>query len=170
MDETTFKKVARFVLLFWFLLIALVVLIPSFLLLFGADALAISAETPKPPERPSLKEVTWIDPKEPAATLAQRVETYKQQVLLYTQLVQAYDKEVAAYNKYLEDRAKGTCNTCPPKKSETYSLIVQDTIAPMVNTFLAALLGYIFVNAGAQLLNNYLRSKRGESPARVEIL
>jgi len=170
MDEITFKRVARVVLLIWFLLIALVVLIPSWLLLSGANAAVATRETPRPPDRPSLKEVTWIDPKEPAATLGQRVETYKQQVLLYTQLVQAYDKETAAYSKYLDDRAKGACSTCPPKPSETYALIVKDTVSPMVNSFLAVLLGYIFVNAGTGLINNYLLYKKDEQLERIELV
>ncbi len=170
MNETTFKNVARVVLLLWFLLIASVVLIPSYRLLFGTNATVASRETPKPPSRPSLQEVSWIDPKEPAATLGQRVETYKQQVLLYTQLVQAYDKEVATYNKYLDDKAEGTCGACPPKPSETYALIVKDTISPMVNSFLVALLGYIFVKAGAELVNSYLRYKLGEQTKRIELV
>ena len=170
MDETTFKKIARIVLLLWFFVIALVVLIPSSRLLLGTGGAIQPREVPQPPEPPAIKEVTWIDPQESAAILSQRVDTYKQQVLLYTQMVQAYGTKVTAYGKYLDEKAKGGCDKCPPQPVEAYSLVVKETVAPMVNSFLAALLAYVFVNGGTQLLNNYLRLKRGQEIERIALV
>lgn len=170
MGEERFRKVARVILLLWFILIGLLVLIPSCRLLSSERRVPDFGKTPVPPGTPSLKEVAWIDPKEPAATLTQRVEAYKQQVSLYSQLVQAYEKQVVAYGKYLDQRTKESCSECPPKPSEEYSLIVKDTVAPMVNNFLAALFGYIFVNAGAQVISNYLRAKNNQPIETIRLL
>jgi hypothetical protein len=170
MDAGKFKKIARVLLLLWFILIGLLVLVPSGRLLFGGRKAPLLGKTPVPPDPPSVKDVTWIDPKEPAATLTQRVEVYKQQASIYAQLVQVYEKQVTAYGKYLDQRAKDSCNECPPKPSEEYSLIVKDTVAPMVNNFLAALFVYIFVNAGAQLITNYLRAKNNQTIEEIRLL
>jgi hypothetical protein len=170
MNETAFKNIARIVLLLWFILIALLVLIPSGRLLFGERKASDLGKIPSPPDPPSLKDVTWINPSEPAATLTQRVEAYKQQISLYTQFVQAYDKQVTAYGNYLDHKAKESCGECPPKPSEQYSLIVKDTVGPMINNFLTALLAYIFVNAGTQLIGNYLRAKNNQPIEKVRLL
>jgi len=171
MDEETFKKIARVVLLVWFIVVGLLILIPSgWLFLAESGPSNKRDKTPPPPVAPATKEVAWLDPKEPVATLTQRVEAYKQQVLLYGQLEQVYEKQTAAYGKYLDQSAKDQCYDCPQKFSEVYTLVVKDTLVPLVNSFLAALFGYIFINVGAQLVRAHLRSKNNQSIDPIRLL
>ena len=162
------KNFARAVVLIWFVVISAFVLIPSYQVLWGAGRTDVTVP-PQPPQLPSLKDVDWINPKESASVLKQRLETYKQQVQLYGQRVQAYQSEVNAYTKYLDQRARAS-SIGPPTQADAYATVVKGTLATLLSTTLTSLLAFAFVSAGAQTLTNYVRTQKGIAPEKLEIL
>jgi hypothetical protein len=69
--------------------------------------------------------------------------------------VAAYSQAVQAYKAYLDSPAADV-------QAQRYKLIVKDTMLSVYSTFVTALLGYVFIKAGTQVIDNYIRAARNQ--------
>jgi len=132
----------------WFAILTAGVLIPGISLLYYSRP---EQEIKSPPPYPPAPMIA--SPPLPGSESAQveiyklQVAAYTHQVSAYTQQVSAYKEEVTAYNIY----ASHLKNT----RSATYSLVVKDTLIPLLTAFLTALLSFVFVREGRIALGEY---------------
>jgi hypothetical protein len=169
----------RVTLILWFLAFTLFVLLPSFTVLSGvgipgAADLPKMPEPPKPPTADDLKQPALTasvkTPQQPqgkipdplAATQTPQVEVRNALVDVYTQQVSAYTQQVAAYKSQIESGKT--------RQVAAYRAVVTDTLVSLLSTALTAFLGYVFVKAGAELVNKYGATKRGEKVESLKIL
>lgn len=144
----------RIVLLLWFLMVSAFVFVPS----FGVLRDARNSAAPTLPELPVAPESEKIDPKEDPEVLAQRVALFQQQVKIFEHQLNAYKKQVE------------TETADHVTKAEAFQMVVKDTLVTLVAQFLTALFAYVFVNAGAQVLDNRQRIQAKKAPQTIRIL
>lgn len=145
------RKVAQVIILVWFTVVSLFIFVPSYFVLSNSlgHGRIIVPDPPPPPKTLSLSPIgTSLDVK----VQEQQVASYVQRVGAYTQQVTAYTQELDAY------KAQLTALTSDARTS-TYEIVVDKTLAPLLNAFFTALIGYVFTNAGSSLLNNYIKAK-----------
>ena len=159
------KTLIATILITSFVVITLLILIPSALLLLSrepdAQFPAELAAVPKPPTQLSLP------PLEPKGDTKAQLEldkelisAYSNEVSAYTQHVTAYSQGVQAYKAYLDS---------PGVRTQRYKLIVKDTMLSVYSAFLTALLGYVFIKAAAQVIDNRIRIAHSQSPESLHL-
>ncbi|MBA3242783.1 MAG: hypothetical protein H0T60_16285 [Acidobacteria bacterium] len=134
------KTLIQWILLLLFVSLILFVLVPSYQVLSSAerDGRTALQEPPKPPALPALPPA---DPK-----------VLEEQVKAYTQQVTAYTQHVSAYKTYVEAFTKG-------HRAGAYELVVKDVLVSLLNAFLTALFGYVFITTGARMVRGYVEAK-----------
>ena len=152
----TFMRVTIFI---WFIIVNLLVLVPSFQLLLDAEPKGIPKKMPAPPVTPQIAVASEASQGVPADVQARQLDVLKKKADIYQQAIQTYEKHVAAYNKLVEQSSKICGSACGWSKIEIYKLVVKDTLVTLITTMLASLVGYAFVSIGGELLRNYLQKK-----------
>jgi len=137
------KKALTIILILSFILFLGTILVPSWMLL--ADGAADTPPIPRP-------QVPQLPAEIDDSTIAQ-----------YSELVAAYEKSVVAYTA-LATAAK------PPKPERVYELVVKNTITDLFAKILAAFLSYVFVKAGATIVDNVIRMRNKEPPMPITLL
>lgn len=172
------KEFIQVVLIIWFVSFTLFVLIPSFKVLSGISApgaadLPTMPEPPVPPKaddlKPSVSAASAQTPEQrqgkivapPATGTAAPIEVQDARVDIYTQQVAAYTQQVAAYKSQIESGKT--------RQVAAYRAVVTDTLVSLLSTALTAFLGYVFVKAGAELVNKYVATKRGQNVESLKI-
>jgi len=170
------KTFIQVLLIFWFFAVTLFVLVPSFTVLSvvgvsGAEDLPKMPEPPVPPPSAELKQAVSAAPaktperptKIPGSATPDTavVEVRDARVDVYTQQVTAYTQQVAAYKSQIESGKT--------RQITAYRTVVTDTLVSLLSTALTAFLSYVFVKAGAELVNKHLAAKRGEKAESLEM-
>jgi len=137
------KKFITILIVAWFIVAGGVVLMGGIYLM--ASSHRPIAEIPSPPPPPDW---TSIKSAEDAAKV-------------YAAQTSAYEKQLAAINA----KSAVECAPC----LEVYKTVAKDTLQPLLNTILAALLGYVFVKGTATLVNNQLLLRRGQEPEKLDL-
>lgn len=166
----------RVILIIWFLAFTGFVLVPSLFVLCGvgvpdAADLPKMPDPPKPPTADDLKQTASVktavppqgkipDPLTPTQT--PQLEVRNALVDVYTQQISAYTQQIAAYKSQIE--------LGKTRQVVAYRAVVTDTLVSLLSTALTAFLGYVFVKAGAELVNKYAATKRGEKAESLKIL
>ena len=148
------RNLFRIILLLWFLVISAFVFVPSYKVFRDARSEPVSGL----PGLPVAPEPESIKAGEDAKLAAQRVAAYQHQVKLFEHRIKAYEKEV-------DVKTAGFVST-----ADAFELVVKDTLLTLVAQFLTALFAYVFVNAGAQVLDNRQRIKGNQAPERIRLL
>lgn len=172
------KGFIQVMLVIWFIAVTVFVLVPSYKVLSvvgvtGAD-LPKMPEPPVPPPAAELKAIGLgapaKSPKQQPAKLPGSLATdpaasaagaRDARVDVYTQQVTAYTQQVAAYKSQIESGKT--------RQITAYRTVVTDTLVSLLSTALTAFLGYVFVKAGAELVNKYVAMKRGETVQSLKI-
>ncbi len=160
----TLKKLIQGILVIWFIAINVAILIPSYGLLFDAGNESGSSPQPLPtPVPPSPPVVGPLDSTLNADGQKQQVETYKQQVAVYVEQVKSYTQQVSAYKIHVETRNKSM-------RAAIYEIVVKDTLVALIGGFATTLIGYVFANLGAGVVDNYVRMKNNAPPQALTLL
>ncbi|HEX7957306.1 MAG TPA: hypothetical protein VF508_10215 [Pyrinomonadaceae bacterium] len=172
------KTFIQVILVIWFVAFTLFVLVPSYKVLsrVGVPDAAELPTMPEPPPPPKAEELRSSAPAAPVKPPEQprtkipdstgtstlpTVEARNAWVDVYTQQVTAYTQQVAAYKSQIESGKT--------RQVAAYSAVVTNTLVSLLSTALTAFLGYVFVKAGAELVNKYVATKRGEEPKSLKI-
>ena len=155
------KELIQWILLGLFVGLIVLVLIPSSTILFGigGESTVKLQEPPTPPVPPNPLTLAPLDPK---LDLEAQVKVYTQQVNAYTQQVAGYAQQVSAYTQQVNVYKTFAESTGKSRQAATYELVVKNTLLSLLNTFVAFLLGYVFVKAGANMVDNFIRAKNGQ--------
>lgn len=137
------KKTIQVLILVWFAIAALLVL-------GGGISLIAAAFQAKTPDVPAPCKINCPEAKTPEE--AQN---------LYAAQAAAYEKQLAVM------KAKADYERSPAL--ETYKAVARETLQPLLNTILAALLAYVFVNATGTLINNQIAAKADAPLQRFEL-
>lgn len=156
------KRFIQVLLLLWFVVINAAILIPSYRMLFGADAGPATSPlpAPTPPPPPALGP---LDPALGAESQKQQVETYKQQAASYAEQVKSYTQQVAAYKVQTEVQNKSG-------RAGVYEMVVKNTLVSLLGGFATTLIGVVFANLGAGVVDNFVRMRNGSPPQRLTLL
>jgi hypothetical protein len=143
-----------------FLMLTLLILLPSTILLFTRGAEVVTpSEVASQPKAPAVITLPSLDAngdlKAQNQRIADMVSAYTQEVAGYTQQVNAYTATLQGYKAYLDSPAAGGW-------TKRYILVVKETLMPVYSTFVTALLGYIFVKALALTMDNRTRAAHGQ--------
>lgn len=165
----TIKGLIQVILLVWFVAVNAAILIPSYQLLYARPEGAVADRPPPaPPAPPAPVMAPVVGPD--AAGQQQSLEVYKQhaavyveQVKGYTQEVAAYTQQVAAYKTHEESRQKAG-------RVGTYELVVKGTLVTLLGSFVTTLIGYVFANLGAGVVDNFARLRNGAAPQPLRLL
>jgi hypothetical protein len=172
------KTFIQVLLIIWFVSFTLFVLVPSYTVLSvvgvpGSADLPNMPEPPVPPPAAELKPAAAAapakTPERPRAKIpgsavtdtATPVETRDARVDVYTQQVTAYTQQLAAYKSQIESGKT--------RQVTAYRTVVTDTLVSLLSTALTAFLGYVFVKAGAELVNKYVATKRDQKVESLKI-
>lgn len=153
------KTVIRIAIIIWIVILNLFILIPSYKLLFGQEADNASKldEPPKPPAPPNTPVLSSTNNQTPDPKFVEeKVKSYTQEVTAYTQQVAAYNQQITAYKTRAELVTK-------IRGDAAYELVVKGTLQPLLLSLLTAFLAWVFANAGASLVDNYIRAKNNQS-------
>ena len=142
------KPAIQWMLLLWFLVISFLVLYPSMHLLFDYKNVTINA----PPQPPTPPSPVVLSQQQDAGQQEKLVQIYNQQVAAYEKYVTAYSSFLTAYKSHVEMQNK-------PPAHATYELVVKETLLTVMNSFVAALLGYVFVKAGENAIRQYVNAR-----------
>jgi ABC-type glycerol-3-phosphate transport system permease component len=137
----------------WFIVVSLMVLVPSFTMLINASPDSALDAIPIPPSKPEPLKISIpanLDDNQVKA-LGNQVSAYTQQVASYSSEVSAYTQQIVAYKLHAE--------TAKIKMSNAYDTVVKGTLATLFTTFFTALLGYVFVRVGTGVIDNFIRYK-----------
>ena len=131
------KHFLQYLLIAWFLIVSVLVLVPSVTMLWcGCEMTPIKAppEPPAPPEELSDHSLEW-----------------------YTQQVAAYQKHLDAYKTYMAGLGQ-------TPRQQAYDAVVTKTLLPLLDKFIVALLGFVFVVSTTVIVDNELRMRRNFPP------
>ena len=157
------KRLIQTILVVWFIAINVGILIPSYLLLFSAGKEAGAAQPINAPTPPTPPNVGPLDTNLNAEAQKQQVETYKQQVAGYVEQVKSYTQQVAAYKIQAETQNKG-------RGAVVYELVVKNTLVVLLGGFATTLIGYVFANLGAGVVDNFVRMRNNSPPQALTLL
>jgi hypothetical protein len=164
------KGLIQVILLVWFIVVNASILIPSWQMLYGTPDRDIANRPPPTPPlmppAPAMPPDTQTD----AAQQPQRLEVYKQQAAVYAEQVKSYANEVAAYAQQvaaykLHEEARQKAG-----RVGTYELVVKGTLVTILGSFAVTLVGYVFANLGAGVVDNFARLKNGAPPQPLRLL
>lgn len=124
----------RWILLIWFVVISLLIFIPSLQIWFRAS----SENTPPKPE---IEMPRSLSSSKDGVSVGQ---------------VTAQAKWLEAYVKYMAEAAR-TDSERTHTRVEAYELVVKDTLAAFATSFITFLLGYAFVNTSGQVAARMLQ-------------
>ena len=158
------KTLVQVLLLIWFVALSVFVFIPSFVVLRDARN-AVNAEESLPtlPPAPVALVLSSVDPKLDPKKQEAIVKVYTQQVAAYTQQVVVYTQQTTSYRDRLTVYKANLDAAARANEVQPYTLVVKDVIVPLATTFATALLGYVFVKAGAQLIDNRIRASSNQA-------
>jgi hypothetical protein len=160
----TLKRLIQAILVIWFLAINVAILVPSYGLLFGAGGDPAAPPRPLPtPTPPGPPAIGPLDPKLDAEAQKQQVATYKHQVASYVEQVRSYTQQVSAYKVQTEAQSKGG-------RTAVYEVVVKNTLVTLLGGFATALIGVVFANLGAGVVDNLVRVKNNSPPQRLTLL
>lgn len=155
------RVIVRIILLVWFCVASLFIFIPSYQIL-STVMKKVPQPIPNPVSPPGPPILPTIDSKLDIKVQEQQVEAYKQQVSAYSQQVTAYTQQVVAYKAGLDSEARDA-------RISAYDTVVKSTMATLLTSFFAALIGLAFANVGMGLLNNYIRAKNNQLLQSIEL-
>lgn len=142
------KKLIQILLIVWFVVAGGLVLISGISLIVASNG--SGPDVPAPPELPSCPTPDCKD-----------VKAVQDALAVYTAKIAAYEKQLAAI------KARADASKSPAL--DTYRAVAKETLQPLLNTILAALLGYVFVRSAATLVNNQLLMRANQQPERLDL-
>lgn len=137
------KKFIQILILAWFIIAGGLVLFTGILLI--TDSRKSVAEVPAPPPPPPWKELKTAD----------------DAAKVYAAQTSAYEKQLAAIS------ARASAERSPDL--ETYKTVAKDTLQPLLNSILGALLAYVFVKGAATLVNNQMLLRANAPPQPLDL-
>lgn len=163
------KSLIQWILLLWFVALSAAVLIPSYQMLFGRPSERTTGKPPDPPVPPPAPVLSFGAQSAPAEQQPQ-LEAYKQQAAVYAEQVKSYTQEVAVYTQQVAAYKAQEDANHKSGRASVYELVVKNSLVTLMGTFATALIGYVFANLGAGLLDNYVRMKNSEAPQPLSLL
>jgi hypothetical protein len=162
MMDSGIKTVVRIVLVAWFVIVNILILVPSFLVLWAPEA--ENRLTLQTPERPKPPDVMALVNKDADSTARATQVTFAGHVTtMYGHQAGVYMQQVNAYKTNAELLAKS------PDRSR-YQLVVKDTLVPLLTVFFSALITFAFINGTSSLINNHNLLKHGKDPQPINLL
>lgn len=167
------KPIIQVILLIWFIAVNLAILIPSYQLLFGRSEEGVTSrpQPPAPPAPPPAPvAIGQPDPKLDIEAQKQQVELSKQQVAAYAEQIKAYTQEVSAYTQQVTAYKTQEDSRAKSGRMASYEVVVKNSLVTLLGSFATTLIGYVFANLGAGVVDNLIRMKNGKPAEPLKLL